>query len=129
MSAALCVECQSLNLEFFLGEDGSSSPASDTDSFEIIRSDAYNNSLTRLKKAALGGCEFCGMVFRRIQNSPAVSEEDSQVTIVKVFDRYHQLAVQYREHVFDLPIYSDALTGYVFSFTTALSWAIFTFRR
>jgi hypothetical protein len=115
MSATLCVGCQSLDLEFFVGEDGSSSQASDdTDSFEVIRSDSYNTSLTQLEEAALVGCELCGIIFRRIRDAPGVSEEDSKVIIVKVFDRYHQLAVHFREHVFYLPIYSDALTGYVF---------------
>jgi hypothetical protein len=55
---------------------------------------------SHIEEAAFVGCELCGIVFRRIKDAPGVSEEDSKVIIVKVFDRYHQLAVHYREHGF-----------------------------
>jgi hypothetical protein len=119
MTVKLCNGCRSLSLEFFLGEDNAAADdSSDDDSFEMITSSAYNTSCRRLEDGAANGCALCELIIGRMRNFPCFiastqDEDDSKVTLVKVFDRYHRLAAHYQEYTFFLPIYSDLLTRYV----------------
>lgn len=114
MTAKLCTRCQSLSLEFFLAEDEPASVDSSDDdgSFEVVTSTSYNTSLSGLHASTSSGCNLCGMILGRIKDTLNVAnEDDSKIVVLKVFDRYHRLAVHFKDQIFHLPVYCDALTG------------------